>query len=90
MLFHRLVFASIFISSCLTRLADGATLEGDEVEALRSIGGTLGKTDWKFDDTDPCSGVGGWIDEPLSTYIVNNVTCDCTFNNNNTCHVTHM
>ncbi|KAE8677734.1 putative LRR receptor-like serine/threonine-protein kinase [Hibiscus syriacus] len=90
MLFHRLVFASIFISSCLTRLADGATLEGDEVEALRSIGGTLGKTDWKFDDTDPCSGVGGWIDEPLSTYIVNNVTCDCTFNNNNTCHVTHI
>ncbi|KAE8726393.1 putative Leucine-rich repeat transmembrane protein kinase [Hibiscus syriacus] len=89
MLFHRLVFASIFIVCSLTRFANGATLGRDEVEALRSIGRTLVKTDWNFDDIDPCSGARGWIDPPSSSY-ANNVTCDCSFNNSNTCHVTHI
>ncbi|GMI79501.1 LysM RLK1-interacting kinase 1 [Hibiscus trionum] len=90
MLFHRLVFASIFIACCLTTFADGATLVSDEVEALRRIGSTLGKTDWNFGDVDPCSGTMGWQDPPLSSYQANNVSCDCSFNNGNTCHVTHM
>ncbi|KAK8481261.1 hypothetical protein V6N11_038009 [Hibiscus sabdariffa] len=88
MLFHRLVSASIFIVCCLAAFADGATLERNEVDALRSIGRTLGK-DWDF-SVDPCSGTSGWLDQPLSSYQANNVTCDCTFNNSNTCHVTHI
>ncbi|KAK8633357.1 hypothetical protein V6N13_014203 [Hibiscus sabdariffa] len=88
MLFYRLVSASIFIVCCLATFADGATLERNEVDALRSIGRTLGK-DWDF-SVDPCSGTSGWQDQPLSSYQANNVTCDCTFNNSNTCHVTHI
>ncbi|GMI79500.1 LysM RLK1-interacting kinase 1 [Hibiscus trionum] len=90
MLFHRLVSAPIFIVCCLTTIADGATLEGDEVEALRSIGRALGKNDWNFDDVDPCSGAMGWQDPPFSSYQANNVNCDCSFNNTNTCHVTRI
>ncbi|KAK8504734.1 hypothetical protein V6N13_009897 [Hibiscus sabdariffa] len=87
MVSHRLVSASIFIVCCLTTFADAATLETNEVDALRSIGSTLGK-DWDF-RVDPCSRTSGWQDPPVSDY-ENNVTCDCSFNNNNTCHVTHM
>ncbi|KAK8633359.1 hypothetical protein V6N13_014205 [Hibiscus sabdariffa] len=91
MVYHGLVSASIFIVCCLTAFADAATLGSDEVDALRSIGRTLGKNDWDF-SVDPCNGTSGWQDQPLSddSDYANNVTCDCTFNNNNTCHVTHM
>ncbi|KAK8504731.1 hypothetical protein V6N12_046980 [Hibiscus sabdariffa] len=89
MLPHRLLSAAIFIVCCLTTFANAATLGSDEVDALRSIGRTLGK-DWDF-SVDPCSGTSGWLDQPLSSYQANNVTCDCSFNNNNnTCHVTHI
>ncbi|KHG14433.1 putative leucine-rich repeat receptor-like serine/threonine-protein kinase [Gossypium arboreum] len=49
-----LVFASIFSACCLATSTLGATLAKDEVEALESIGETLGKTNWKF-SVDPCS-----------------------------------
>ncbi|XP_052877036.1 probable leucine-rich repeat receptor-like serine/threonine-protein kinase At3g14840 isoform X2 [Gossypium arboreum] len=88
MFIHRLRFASIFIVYCLTKLTNGATLPDDEVEALRSISRTLGKTDWNF-DIDLCSRSNSWLDQPTS-YYANNVTCDCSFNNNTTCHVIHI
>ncbi|KAG8479512.1 hypothetical protein CXB51_029301 [Gossypium anomalum] len=87
MFIHRLLFPSIFIVCCLTSLTNGATLPNDEVEALRRIGGTLGKT-WNF-YFDPCSRDNSWLDQP-TRYYANNVTCDCFFNNNTTCHVIHM
>ncbi|XP_022717354.1 probable leucine-rich repeat receptor-like serine/threonine-protein kinase At3g14840 [Durio zibethinus] len=88
MFFPQLVFASMFIACCLTTFSLGATLASDEVEALKSIGKTLGKTNWNF-DIDPCSRHRSWEEEPKSNYD-NNVTCDCSFDNNNTCHVVRI
>ncbi|KAB2006261.1 hypothetical protein ERO13_D11G304806v2 [Gossypium hirsutum] len=89
MFIHRLLFASVLIIvCCITTLTNGATLPNDEVEALRSTGKILGKTNWNF-DIDPCSRGNSWLDQP-TRYYANNVTCDCSFNNNTTCHVTHM
>ncbi|TYI58234.1 hypothetical protein E1A91_D11G341100v1 [Gossypium mustelinum] len=88
MFIHRLLFASVFIVCCLTTLTNGATLPNDEVEALRSIGKILRKTNWNF-DIDPCSRGNSWWDQPTD-YYTNNVFCNCSFNNNTICHVIHM
>ncbi|KAL4282255.1 hypothetical protein GQ457_03G022300 [Hibiscus cannabinus] len=89
MFFHLLVFASTFIVCCLETFTNGATLGKDEVEALRSIGSALGKKDWNF-DIDPCNKDSSWVDPSSNKDHANNVTCDCSFNNNNTYHVTHI
>ncbi|EOY13461.1 Leucine-rich repeat transmembrane protein kinase, putative [Theobroma cacao] len=82
-------FASIFIVCCLTTIAFGATLPHDEEEALKSIAKTLGKTNWNF-EVDPCSRHSSWVEvEDLKDYD-NNVTCDCSFSNNTTCHVVNI
>ncbi|MFQ6664111.1 hypothetical protein Gotur_031326 [Gossypium turneri] len=74
-----LVFASIFSACCLATSTFGATLAIDEVEALKSIGRTLGKTNWNF-SVDPCSsGDESWAKFAESNaYYVNNVTCVCS------------
>ncbi|XVF16842.1 hypothetical protein REPUB_Repub10bG0066800 [Reevesia pubescens] len=84
--------------SCLVALvwlatfgSAGATatpiLHPEEVKALKAIGKKLGKKDWDF-GVDPCSGKGNWIVEGDEvTGLVSNVTCNCSFNNNKTCHV---
>ena len=62
------------------------------VEALKEIGRTLGKTDWNF-AADLCGGVGsGWVTNStqFDPSFVNNVTCNCSFQNNTVCHVTNM
>ncbi|KAG4123029.1 hypothetical protein ERO13_D11G304500v2 [Gossypium hirsutum] len=87
MFIHRLLFASIFIVYCLTTLTNGATLPDYEVKALHLISSILG-ADWNS-IIDPCSRDNSWLDQPTS-YYVNNVTCDCSFNDNTICHVTHM
>ncbi|KHG04374.1 putative leucine-rich repeat receptor-like serine/threonine-protein kinase [Gossypium arboreum] len=83
-----LVFASIFSACCLATSTLGATLAKDEVEALKSIGRTLGKTNWNF-RVDPCSsGDESWANFAESNaYYVNNVTCVCS---SITCHVVRM
>ncbi|KAK6270204.1 hypothetical protein POUND7_007309 [Theobroma cacao] len=82
----RLVFASIFIAICLSIFALGATPPNGEVEALKSIVETLGKRDWNFDV--PCSQDNNWEEKVGSSpFYANNVTCDCSFSNNTTCHV---
>ncbi|TYI03499.1 hypothetical protein ES332_A11G343800v1 [Gossypium tomentosum] len=88
MFIHRLLFVPVFIVCCLTTLTNEATLPNDEVEALRSIGKILGKTKWNF-SIDPCSRGNSWLDQP-TRYYANNITCDCSFNNNTTCHVIHI
>ncbi|TYJ12044.1 hypothetical protein E1A91_A11G321300v1 [Gossypium mustelinum] len=91
MLFLRLVFGSLFIVCCLTTLTNEAALPNAEVEALESIGKTLGKSNWNFIET--CIQGNGRLDQPSPTFnesYVDNVTCDCSFNNNTTCHVIHM
>ncbi|XVF18538.1 hypothetical protein REPUB_Repub11eG0030900 [Reevesia pubescens] len=83
MFFPQLVFASIFVASCLATFTLGATLANNEAEALESIAKKLGKTDWNF-NTDPCN----W--RKVSGDYANNVTCDCSFNDNTICHVTSI
>ncbi|XVF79030.1 hypothetical protein PTKIN_Ptkin14bG0186800 [Pterospermum kingtungense] len=90
MLFPGLVFASIIIACRLTLLAFGATtLPNEEVEALKSISKTLGKRNWNF-SVDPCSGSDGWIETESSKDYDSNVTCDCSFSDNTTCHVVNI
>ncbi|XP_058209740.1 probable leucine-rich repeat receptor-like serine/threonine-protein kinase At3g14840 [Rhododendron vialii] len=69
-----------------TTFASGATrLPADEVEALKVIGKTLGKTDWDF-STDPC------------TFFTNNTqnidgfedSVTCTPCNDTVCHITRI
>ncbi|TYJ48250.1 hypothetical protein E1A91_A01G048400v1 [Gossypium mustelinum] len=83
-----LVFASIFSACCLATSTLGATLAKDEVEALESIGETLGKTNWKF-SVDPCSsGDESWAKfAEKGAYYVNNVTCDCS---SSPCHIVRI
>ncbi|XP_012455284.1 probable leucine-rich repeat receptor-like serine/threonine-protein kinase At3g14840 isoform X2 [Gossypium raimondii] len=83
-----LVFASIFSACCLATSTFGATLAIDEVEALKSIGRTLGKTNWNF-SVDPCSsGDESWANFAESNaYYVNNVTCVCS---SIICHVVRI
>ncbi|THF97534.1 hypothetical protein TEA_001222 [Camellia sinensis var. sinensis] len=64
-------------------------LHPDEVKTLREIGKRLGKRDWDF-RKDPCSGEGNWSPPVLVKGFETSVTCDCTFNNNATCHVVAM
>ena len=60
------------------------------VNALKEIAKKLGKKDWDF-RKDPCKEEGNW------TVIVNgmksfesSVTCDCSFNNNSSCHIVSL
>ncbi|AET02908.1 transmembrane protein, putative [Medicago truncatula] len=76
-----LLFPLSFVSFTL-----GATLQEDEVEALKDIGKTLGKKDWDF-SVDPCSGRNNWISSTQLHGSENAVTCNCSFQNNTLCHV---
>ncbi|XP_047962224.1 probable leucine-rich repeat receptor-like serine/threonine-protein kinase At3g14840 [Salvia hispanica] len=74
----------------LVSLVSGAAvLPSDEVESLRVIAKRLGKTDWDF-SVDPCSGLSGWATPNPVRGSENAVTCNCTFDNNTTCHVTSI
>nr|XP_027126994.1 probable leucine-rich repeat receptor-like serine/threonine-protein kinase At3g14840 isoform X1 [Coffea arabica] len=68
------------------KLASGATLVPDEVDVLREIAKTLGKTDWNF-GVDPCSGESNWRNATAPKEFANAVTCNCSFENSTTCHV---
>ncbi|KAJ6396147.1 hypothetical protein OIU77_021224 [Salix suchowensis] len=74
-----------FISFGFTASAS-AKLHVQEVRVLREIAKKLGKRDWDF-NKDPCSGQGNWslLDERKG--FENSVICDCSFNNNSSCHL---
>ncbi|KAL3646238.1 hypothetical protein CASFOL_011418 [Castilleja foliolosa] len=61
-------------------------LPADEVESLRVIARTLGKSNWNF-SVDPCSGLSGWVTQNPVKGFENALTCNCTFQNNTVCHV---
>lgn len=63
-----------------------AKLHSSEVRALREIGNRLGKKDWDF-GKEPCSGEGNWKVKETRKGFESSVTCDCSFDNNATCHV---
>ncbi|XP_043699674.1 probable LRR receptor-like serine/threonine-protein kinase At1g07650 isoform X2 [Telopea speciosissima] len=74
---------STFVSS------ESAKLVSSEVEALGKIAKQLGKRDWDF-SVDPCSANGNWSDAQPMVGSENFVSCNCSFNNNSTCHVVSM
>ncbi|EOY13460.1 Leucine-rich repeat transmembrane protein kinase [Theobroma cacao] len=82
----RLLLASILVTCCLTTSVFGATLPDDEVQYLRDIAKTLGKTNWNF-SVDPCSGEEGWATANPVKGFENAVTCNCSFSNASVCHV---
>ncbi|KAL3825241.1 hypothetical protein ACJIZ3_021270 [Penstemon smallii] len=83
-MFFLRILAFIFLSV----FASGANLPLDEVESLRVIARTLGKTDWNF-SVDPCGGLSGWATPNATKGFINASTCgcNCTFVNNTVCHV---
>ncbi|XP_058100957.1 probable LRR receptor-like serine/threonine-protein kinase At1g07650 isoform X2 [Magnolia sinica] len=72
-----------FFSAFGSRLTKLTT---EEVNALRHIGKQLGKTNWNF-SVDPCSGEGNWARPNADKGFESYVTCNCSFNDNATCHV---
>ncbi|XP_057725832.1 probable leucine-rich repeat receptor-like serine/threonine-protein kinase At3g14840 isoform X1 [Arachis stenosperma] len=83
-----LFFFFFFLSFLITSsFVSAATLQQQEVQVLKEIGNTLGKKDWDF-SVDPCSGERNWSSPASKSYsTLNAVTCDCSFSNNNLCHV---
>ncbi|XP_062169076.1 probable leucine-rich repeat receptor-like serine/threonine-protein kinase At3g14840 isoform X3 [Alnus glutinosa] len=75
----------ILLASTLSFCFAAARLPDSEVQALRDIAITLGKTNWNF-DVDPCSGQSGWL-EPTLELFSNKVNCDCSFSSGTVCHV---
>ncbi|CAK9151743.1 unnamed protein product [Ilex paraguariensis] len=80
--------SSVTLFICLVTFASGATLVPSEVEALKQIAKTLGKTNWNF-SVDPCSGQSDWVRNGQVKGAENAVTCNCSFPND-TCHVTSI
>ncbi|XP_050371082.1 probable leucine-rich repeat receptor-like serine/threonine-protein kinase At3g14840 [Argentina anserina] len=76
---------------CSATLAFGATqLPDDEVQALKDIAKTLGKTNWNF-SADPCGQDYGWANLNPVEGFEDAVTCNCTLVPNSTvCHVTSI
>nr|GMD17645.1 probable LRR receptor-like serine/threonine-protein kinase At1g07650 [Ipomoea batatas] len=59
------------------------------VIALKEIAKKFGKTDWDF-SKDPCSGIESWSPKIPRKSFKTTATCDCSFDNNATCHITAM
>ncbi|XP_047955696.1 probable leucine-rich repeat receptor-like serine/threonine-protein kinase At3g14840 [Salvia hispanica] len=83
--FWRLIALIWFVSL----VSGAAVLPPDEVESLRVIARRLGKGDWNF-SVDPCSGLSGWATPNPIKGSENAVTCNCTFDNSTTCHITSI
>ena len=81
-----LVFFTVY---CLAATNSKSKLHPAEVKALKEIAKKLGKRDWDF-DKDPCSGEGNWSVAVTVKGLESSVACDCSFNNNSTCHITSM
>ncbi|KAJ4726505.1 putative Kinase [Melia azedarach] len=84
---RRLLFLSL-AAFCFTTatLTFAATLPENELQALKDIAKTLGKTDWNF-SVDPCSGQSGWNISNTAMDFENVVNCSCSYANDTLCHV---
>ncbi|TKY49224.1 leucine-rich repeat receptor serine/threonine-protein kinase [Spatholobus suberectus] len=77
----------LLLAFCFTSLAFGATnLPDSEVQALKDIATSLGKNNWDF-NINPCTGHHNWVTPNAKPGEDNNVTCYCSFANDNFCHV---
>ncbi|KAJ4980472.1 hypothetical protein NE237_031309 [Protea cynaroides] len=83
-------FIGVLALNCFaTLVSSDSKLASHEVKALKRIGNRLGKKDWDF-SVDPCSGEGNWSDPRPLRGSENFVSCNCSFDNNSTCHVVTM
>ncbi|RXH84059.1 hypothetical protein DVH24_026958 [Malus domestica] len=92
MFFPRLLPHSLFFVACFVTFAFGATrLPNDEVQTLKGIAKTLGKTGWDFSgDADPCSGQSPWTNTSSPKEIQNTIICHCSYENSTVCHITNI
>ncbi|XP_014523048.1 probable leucine-rich repeat receptor-like serine/threonine-protein kinase At3g14840 isoform X2 [Vigna radiata var. radiata] len=83
--FSQFLFLSL-LAFCFASL-HGSTTHPEEVQALKDIAKTLGKSDWDF-NVDPCSENPKWtLPGPYDSKLVprNNVSCNCSIHK--FCHV---
>ncbi|RXH84053.1 hypothetical protein DVH24_026952 [Malus domestica] len=92
MFFPRFLPHSLFFVACFVTFALGATrLPNDEVQTLKDIAKTLGKTNWGFSgDADPCSGQLPWTDLSLPKAVQNAISCNCSYESFTVCHITSI
>ncbi|KAM0998042.1 hypothetical protein ACFX13_007959 [Malus domestica] len=92
MFFPRLLPHSLFFVACFVTFAFGATrFPNDEVQTLKGIAKTLGKTGWDFSgDADPCSGQSPWTNTSSPKQIQNTIICHCSYENSTVCHITNI
>ncbi|KAF2549902.1 hypothetical protein F2Q68_00034951 [Brassica cretica] len=91
---QRCLFSSLLSVLTLIYLVCTVTaspsLHPDEVEALKDIASTLGVKHLNLSE-DPCLTKTLVITQYVLKEGQNStIRCDCRFNNNNTCHITHF
>ncbi|XP_024019976.1 probable LRR receptor-like serine/threonine-protein kinase At1g07650 isoform X2 [Morus notabilis] len=86
LLTHLLCSTTFFCIFSSFGFAATPKLHTEEVKVLREIGRKLGKKDWDF-GKDPCSGEGNWRVLTGRKGSESSVSCDCSFNNNSSCHI---
>ncbi|KAK4803507.1 hypothetical protein SAY86_003324 [Trapa natans] len=78
------VLSSVF-SPCHSQL-----LPQDEVEALNTIAKDLNITYWSTVDRTSCNGTANVFGNFSTDSLLNNVTCNCSYDNSSVCHVTNI
>lgn len=84
------ILLSLFVVlNCFADIrSTGQLLPEEEVQALQTISSKLQNRFWSVSRSS-CSG-GGNLNATITSKIGSNVTCDCSFNSNTVCHVTHI
>ncbi|KAM3222363.1 putative LRR receptor-like serine/threonine-protein kinase [Capsicum annuum] len=88
-LLQSMFFSLFLVSFSVLAATSKSKLPQEEVKALKEIARKLGKKDWDF-KKDPCSGDGNWSTAVTVKGVESSVACDCSFNNNSTCHITSI
>ncbi|CDY43185.1 BnaA07g07690D [Brassica napus] len=89
-LFSSLLSVLTLIYLVCTTVTASPSLHPDEVEALKDIASTLGVKHLNLSE-DPCLTKTLVITQYVLKEGQNStIRCDCRFNNNNTCHITHF
>ncbi|XP_006348929.1 probable LRR receptor-like serine/threonine-protein kinase At1g07650 [Solanum tuberosum] len=84
-----LLFSLFLVFFTVLAATSKSKLPQEEVIALKVIAKKFGKKDWDF-NKDPCSGEGNWSTAITVKGFESYVACDCSFNNNSTCHITSI
>ncbi|XP_042024419.1 probable LRR receptor-like serine/threonine-protein kinase At1g53440 [Salvia splendens] len=82
----KIVLASL-LASLLLR-CDAQLLPEDEVQVIRTIFTKIGNTYWNYLNRSSCN--GGFNQTILGDDVFSGVACNCSFNSNTMCHVTHI